>query len=578
MRRSVTVHGWLGAIVYAVLAAGVAGSFAAPESGAAGAKARVMFVVKGAGQDRAGVVENVLTQTFQASGFDVVDASVVAQVLRRDAELLKLYEIEAAKRLGTRLGADIVVSGEVKSHTAEKSYTLLEGKKVAVSQANISVKAVLVSSGKVLAAESAAARRPFDTTGDMALQTAAEGLARKLLRGVEGFLQRDTLDYRLIVFNLPHAQSLAFQEALRQKAPGVQGVSEHGFVHNLLELEVSVAKAQDLSFKRSLFTELTGLGLGRFEVVAREGEAIYLRKAASPSPGKSPTLLTPPALPPGSSTQPSPTPPESGARQALGTAPGGAPGGASPRPYQAGYRKSWAVVIGINAYQQWPKLQYAVNDALAIEQLLKRQGFDEIITVFDGEATQQRILRILGDELYAQTQDEDRVFIFFAGHGQTQDLPNGSKMGYIIPVDGDLLHYYSTAISMHQLQDLADRIRAKHMFYAMDACFSGLLLRLRGGFADDGGALGLTTAPTRQVLTAGAEGEKVVELEGHGLFTKSLLSGLEGAADVNGDGYVTASELYQFITPRVMEGSRNLQNPTFGRLGLGQGEFVFIRR
>lgn len=105
--------------------------------------------------------------------------------------------------------------------------------------------------------------------------------------------------------------------------------------------------------------------------------------------------------------------------------------------------------------------------------------------ILDSEATQQRILRVLGDELYAKTQDDDRVFIFYAGHGQTQDLPNESKVGYLIPVDGDLKNYYSTAISMRQLQDLANGIRAKHMFYAMDACFSGLLLRLRGETLDD---------------------------------------------------------------------------------------------
>jgi len=104
------------------------------------------------------------------------------------------------------------------------------------------------------------------------------------------------------------------------------------------------------------------------------------------------------------------------------------------------------------------------------------------------------------------------------------------------------------------------------------------LLRLRGEFPANGNALELTTVPVRQVLTAGTAGERVVELKGHGLFTKSLLAGLEGGADLNGDGYITASELYQFVAPRVMEASRNMQNPIFGRLGFGQGEFMFVRQ
>jgi uncharacterized caspase-like protein len=244
--------------------------------------------------------------------------------------------------------------------------------------------------------------------------------------------------------------------------------------------------------------------------------------------------------------------------------------------YQPGYRKSWAVVIGINEYQQWPKLAYAVSDAEEMAKHLKKLGFDEVIMLLDKEATQQNILRVLGDELYTKTQDEDRVFIFYAGHGQTQDLPTGSKVGYIIPMDGDLNNYYSTAISMRQLQDLSDRLRAKHIFYAMDSCFSGLILRTRGKSPEDYSIMEQTTARARQVLTAGSEGEEVVEVSGHGLFTKVLIEGLEGRADLNQDGWITASELYQFLTPQVLQASQSTQNPVFGRLGQGQGEFVFL--
>jgi uncharacterized caspase-like protein len=62
---------------------------------------------------------------------------------------------------------------------------------------------------------------------------------------------------------------------------------------------------------------------------------------------------------------------------------------------------------------------------------------------------------------------------------------------------------------------------------------------------------------------------------GHGLFTKMLLAGLEGAADLDHDGYVRASELYKFITPRVLEESRNKQNPGFGQISTGDGEVIF---
>jgi hypothetical protein len=534
---------------------------------------KLMVLIKGAGQESSQTVETTLIRLLQGQGYQVLDASTVAQVLRRNAELLQQYEVEAAKRLGTRLGADIVISGEAKPRVVDKTYDTLGGKKVTVSQATVSAKAILARSGKVLAAESAHGRKPFDTTGEIALQVAAEALAGKLVQGIEQFLTRDTVDYQLFVLNVSHPQSLSIQDALRNRVQGIRQVHEQGFVQNTLELGVSVDRHHDIAFKSGLAARLSGLGLGGFEVMAREGETIYLRrvgraKAESTSPPDSRSRLS---ASQSQSTQQETTN-NKRSEETIGTT------GVSPTPgptYKAGYGKSWAVVIGINAYQKWPKLGYAVNDAQSVGTALKRFGFDEVITIFDGEATQQRILRTLGDDLYVKTQEEDRVFIFFAGHGQTQDLPNGNKVGYIIPVEGEINNYYSTAISMRQLQDLSERLRAKHIFFALDACFSGLLLRMRGDGTAADAVLEGTTAPVRQVLTAGSEGEQVVEFDGNGLFTKVLLSGLQGEADVNRDSRITASELYQFINPRVLESSKNSQNPVFGRIGLGKGEFVF---
>ena len=321
--------------------------------------------------------------------------------------------------------------------------------------------------------------------------------------------------------------------------------------------------------------QLAGLGLGRFEMVARDGEIIYLRRVGDV--GSQVAILgDKESKPRNPSLQPAPGPQQSTTMRAETQTDASTPSAPSPTPmYQRGYRKSWAVVIGINDYQKWPKLEYAVNDAKSMGDLMKKIGFDEVIMLLDSEATQQNILRVLGDELKAKTQEEDRVFVFFAGHGQTEALPNSLKEGYIIPVEGEMHNYYSTAISIDRLQKLSDRLRAKHMFFAMDSCFSGLLLRLRGGAPDAYAGMEQTTARVRQVLTAGSEGEQVAEVEGHGLFTKMLIAGLQGAADLNQDKHITATELYQFLNHRVLEESRNTQNPVFGRLGTGQGEFIF---
>jgi len=246
------------------------------------------------------------------------------------------------------------------------------------------------------------------------------------------------------------------------------------------------------------------------------------------------------------------------------------------------YRESWAVVIGINDYQKWPKLSYAVNDAKGVRELLVnkfRFKPENIQVLLDGEATRERILSMLGDVLSdsAKVKRDDRVFVFFAGHGVTRKLPNGRSLGYIVPVDADTTNYQSQAISMTNFQDISEAIPAKHALFIMDACYSGLALT-RGG--PPPGDLRkylqeVTRRSSRQVLTAGGADEQVADQGpgGHSIFTWTLLQGLEGKADLNSDGYITASELFAYVGPTVSSLSR--QTPAFGNMpGSEGGEFI----
>jgi peptidoglycan/xylan/chitin deacetylase (PgdA/CDA1 family)/tetratricopeptide (TPR) repeat protein len=247
------------------------------------------------------------------------------------------------------------------------------------------------------------------------------------------------------------------------------------------------------------------------------------------------------------------------------------------------YRDSWAVIIGINDYQKWPKLRYAVNDANGMEDVLvTRFGFqrDHIRKLIDAEATRQRIMEVLGDELSdsRKVQREDRVFFFFAGHGATRTLEDGRQIGFIVPADADRSNYYSTAISMTALREAADLIPAKHVYFVMDSCYSGLAMsRGSGAFSRDRSYLEEVTRRTaRQILTAGGAEQEVADdgPNGHSVFTWALLQGLDGQADLDGNGVITASELGAYISPIVSSFAR--QTPAVGNLvGSEGGEFIF---
>jgi len=91
------------------------------------------------------------------------------------------------------------------------------------------------------------------------------------------------------------------------------------------------------------------------------------------------------------------------------------------------YNKSYAVIIGIDNYPTLPQdrqLSYAVKDAKGIEKVLKQQyKFDNIITLYDQQATKNCILELLTDELPTKLGEDDSLFIFWAGHGNQEKNP-----------------------------------------------------------------------------------------------------------------------------------------------------------
>jgi uncharacterized caspase-like protein len=175
-------------------------------------------------------------------------------------------------------------------------------------------------------------------------------------------------------------------------------------------------------------------------------------------------------------------------------------------------------------------------------------------------------------------QREDRVFVFFAGHGATRTFEDGRQLGFIVPVDADASNYYSTAISMTSLREASDLIAAKHIYFIMDSCYSGLALsRGMGAFSKDRSYLDeISRRASRQILTAGGADQQVADdgPGGHSVFTWSLLEGLQGKADLDGNGVITASELGAYVSPIVSSFAK--QTPTVGNLvGSEGGEFIF---
>lgn len=253
--------------------------------------------------------------------------------------------------------------------------------------------------------------------------------------------------------------------------------------------------------------------------------------------------------------------------------------GASNRQELTGYyENSWAVVIGVNTYQHVDNLDFAIADAHAVKQALEFSGFDpqRIFMLLDEQASRQNIQDLLSVEIARKTSLNDRLLVFWAGHGHDFTTPSGRRMGYLMPYDGDPDYLASRCISMDEINLWSEYIPAKHILYVMDCCYSGLAASRSTGI-DSGSSDYIEKVmrrSVRQIITAGRDDQKVFEDSGHGIFTRNFVRAIRGDADIRGRGFITGFDLGHYLESRVYEESRGLQQPLFRYLK-GDGEFVF---
>lgn len=130
-----------------------------------------------------------------------------------------------------------------------------------------------------------------------------------------------------------------------------------------------------------------------------------------------------------------------------------------------------ALLIGNNEYQneKWPTLTTAVRDVEQLANvLIERYGFAEENVIVKTNATRREMLK--GFNTLAETsKPEDNVLIYYAGHGEYDEL----KRGWWIPVDGeDRIDYISNEDILGWLR----AIPARHKLLIADSCFSGNML------------------------------------------------------------------------------------------------------
>lgn len=240
------------------------------------------------------------------------------------------------------------------------------------------------------------------------------------------------------------------------------------------------------------------------------------------------------------------------------------------------YYKSWGVVIGIENYLLAPKIPGAVDDAKAVAEALRKLGFEEVVELYDKEASSRRLQQTLVDFLPRKVGRQDRLVIYFAGHAGVTQTAAGKDLGYLVPWDAQPGNV-SKAVTFEQLKEFSHRSASKHTLFLFDTA-------VRGWEASAAHALSLEgrSAPEEdtekravQVLTAADKGEAASRTQDHSVFVQALIKALSGDADLDKNGWLMASELAQYVSQHVSEQTKNAQHPVFAQLE-GDGDTIMI--
>ena len=239
----------------------------------------------------------------------------------------------------------------------------------------------------------------------------------------------------------------------------------------------------------------------------------------------------------------------------------------------------WAVIVGISSYgdEAVPALRFAHRDAEALSAFLLSEGAglggydpEKVVLLTNEQATFRNIRTALRGFLTSATEDDQIVF-YFAGHGVRD--PARPDEYYLLTHDTELDNLAGTALPMSDLEQALGNLRYRDLVLIADACHSGemgvqVAFRDAFGYNDINDIFRERFRESRGgevVFTAGEGRDLSQEGErwggGHGVFTYYLLKGLEGEADVNGDGIVELGEVLEYVRDQVRRDTGGVQNP-----------------
>jgi hypothetical protein len=232
----------------------------------------------------------------------------------------------------------------------------------------------------------------------------------------------------------------------------------------------------------------------------------------------------------------------------------------------------FTVVVGISDYEGTElDLNYSDDDAQVFYKYLqsalpREMAGGKSILLLNQQATVSNISSALS-RIFSLANENDFIMFYFSGHGTE---------GNFVPYD-----YLSSGLLDHELiKKQFKQSKAKYRICIADACNSG---SIGSGEQSAQNTIASSThlRDARIAIIMSSKSYQNSAENGtikQGVFTYCLVNGLKGKADLNGDSYVNAAELFIYTKNSVVQMSNGNQVPVIFGANLNRIPLARVKR
>ena len=240
--------------------------------------------------------------------------------------------------------------------------------------------------------------------------------------------------------------------------------------------------------------------------------------------------------------------------------------GAKPAPAADARPALYVLAIGVSEYlDPENRLKFAAKDAVDFSAIVQKQKgalYGDVVVklLTDAKASREEVLRGF-DWLQQQVTPKDVGIVLIAGHGINDERGNY----FYLPFDADTDRLEATGVPFNLVKRYLANLRGKGLLF-VDTCHSGNVMGKRRGLSNDTTAmLNELASPEYGLVVIASSTGKQYSFEsaewGNGAFTKALVEGLGGRADLKKRGRITHKMLDFYVSDRVDELTHGQQTP-----------------